>query len=409
MASSWWQEWNAATGRLAVLRMSSPPGRDSTDNSRAPRERVRRAYAAVLRGFLAQHRHDWLARARRLGRAALRRELGLADLLQVHQQTIAPLAEDADSAPVCECLGALLAPFDKAHRDLQQTVLRLRFESVSHERQCQVLAEAQSALQAKLGVAESAREQVAAELARQVALVDEILVSQKNVKLCCNQLLLLQEEEQKRISRELDRTADRWLSLAEESVGKLSRAEPHARRRRELASVGRRLRCAAKAVQVLSREVYPKIPENMSLEFGLRLCLADFERRTGVDGRFHCRGSFEGLDRTTRLLLYRLAQETFWRIMPHGHSTHVDMDLQRVNGSVEVQIKVGDAYAALRRRTERAPERHHWLMLQERVRLLNGQFVAEDHNGGGLTVRMALPLRIQDASHDGKDQCTDRR
>jgi signal transduction histidine kinase len=205
---------------------------------------------------------------------------------------------------------------------------------------------------------------------------------------------MLHEAEQKRLSQELERRVGGWLDIVQDALDAVAARCRDPRAATALAGPRRQLRRAAKATRQLAEELYPPVLDNMSLAFGLRECLTAFEQRTGACTSFHCSGNFQRVDSPARLLLYRIAHELFSCPLLSERPERVDMSLHQVNGSIQMQIQLRGAppsTPAMAPSSATGPPSQFWL-LQQRVRLLNGQFTADTDSGTTALVRVSLPL-----------------
>ncbi len=412
MRNFWRNEWNAATNRTPP---PAPPALPAAPADQEPvtlwghgappaadqRQQFIRNYEALLRSFLTQALPDLLPRAAALGQRAITLGLGLLDLLQIHRAALTNLSPPATGEEIDEhqvraadeFLLQALAPYETAFRELQVANSRLRYRLLLLQQRGQRLAAATARQQADISQHTQAEAALQAQTAEQEQRFTHLLAMQEELKKLCTQVLMLHEAEQKRLSLELERSVGGWLDVVDDALQAIAAQDKDPRRRRQLAGPCRQLRRAAKAARQLAEELYPPVLDNMSLAFGLRECLTAFQERTGARAIFHCSGNFQRVDSPSRLVLYRIAREIFVAPLLTGPAARVDMSLRQVNGSIQMQIKLTgqddpppDATAAT------LPGESQFVLLQERVRLLNGVFTADTDSGKTATIRVELPL-----------------
>jgi signal transduction histidine kinase len=158
--------------------------------------RLTRPYTVALKKYLADEQEAVLAQAYELGRLAIARGLGVLDMARMHQQALensgSPTPNfDRNSAQKAAGTFFLesLSPFEVTHRGFRETNSRLEQLIATLEKRNLQLAETNQELEVEIG--ERKRTEKA------------LRESEENLRNLSNQILYVQEEERKRISREL--------------------------------------------------------------------------------------------------------------------------------------------------------------------------------------------------------------
>jgi signal transduction histidine kinase len=193
------------------------------------------------------------------------------------------------------------------------------------------------------------------------------------------QLIAAQEEERRRIARELHDDFSQRLAAAAIAAGQ-GHLEPV---RAQLAAI-------AGDVHALSRRLHPAMLDDLGLEAAVSAeCRASFERG-GPPVDLAVDGSFEIVSRDVSLALYRIVQESLRNIRRHAAAEQVTVRLRSSLESAELEvIDDGKGFDAA------SPGFHPGLGLasmEERVRLLGGHWSLSSSPGHGTRIHVRLPL-----------------
>lgn len=335
-------------------------------------------YLEKLRRYLAREEEAVLQEAYELGRAALARGLGIMDMAKIHQAAWGRLlmAPKAVSRNGKAFNGAetffleTLSPFEATHRGFRETNVRLRLlienlrESEEHYRQ--LFKEAQS--------------------------------MQEGLRDLSSQLLRIQEEERKQISRELHDEVGQALTAINVNLAVLKKevaaANPTFERR--IADTQNLLEQTMTTVHRFARELRPAMLDDLGLVPALRSYIDQFTERTGIQIAFAAAPGVERLDNERKTVVYRVVQESLTNVAKHAHATRVEVTIQLTPRGIALAVRDNgqafevDAALALKKKN-----RLGLLGMRERVRLVNGVLAIESVPGKGTTVRAELPWQAR--------------
>jgi len=204
------------------------------------------------------------------------------------------------------------------------------------------------------------------------------------------QIIIAQEEERRRIARELhDQTGQALTSLL---VGLHTlETDPNPKRLHELKEI---VTSTLDGVRNLALELRPSVLDDLGLVPALqryvRTCAAynlavDFQT-VGLDSL--------RLPAPLETALYRIVQEALTNVVRHAHACQVSLLLEAREDAV-VAIVEDDGCGFEVERLMRGPVDEHWLGLhgmRERAELLGGRLTIESAPGVGTTVFVELPL-----------------
>jgi signal transduction histidine kinase/ABC-type uncharacterized transport system substrate-binding protein len=143
------------------------------------------------------------------------------------------------------------------------------------------------------------------------ARADESLsTSRKEARQLAGRLLTAQEDERKRLAREMHDDVSQRLAATAIGAGKFEQQFPMADpSRAAMASLKDQLIALSDDVHRISRQLHPAILDDLGLEDAIRSECDRFAEREGVVVQFHCGDLPERVPRDIALCLYRIAQE----------------------------------------------------------------------------------------------------
>lgn len=122
--------------------------------------------------------------------------------------------------------------------------------------------------------------------------------------------------------------------------------------------------------------------------------LKTYTERTGIAVELENAANIEGLDPQRGTVLYRVAQESLTNVFKHAEATRVRIRLRNEADHLCMEIADNGRGAARRPRSDgdAGEQRLGLIGMQERVRLVDGQFTIDSPPRRGTTVRVQIPL-----------------
>ncbi len=204
-----------------------------------------------------------------------------------------------------------------------------------------------------------------------------------------NQLVRVQEEERKTISRELHDEVGQILTGLRMELGTLSPNEGDEAFRQRLESVKRLAEEALRSVRNLALLVRPSMLDDLGLEPALRWQTREFSRRCGIPVSLAIEGKLDSLPEALRLCLYRAIQEALTNCGKHADASRVIVKVSHVDDRVSASVQDnGRGFDKFRLQT-------HGLGLVgmgERVRALQGTITVSSEPGRGTLISLEVPL-----------------
>jgi signal transduction histidine kinase len=227
-----------------------------------------------------------------------------------------------------------------------------------------------------------------------IRLFKEARAMEENLRLLSNKVLTVQEEERKHISRELHDEIGQALTAVNVSIAMLRAHGPD-----DEAFCGKvdraqhLLEQSMNLVHQFARELRPSMLDHLGPVAALQNYVKGFVERTGIKIDIEGSMSLEQLNPQQGTVLYRVAQESLTNVYKHAQATRVKIRLRQLAQAVRMEIvDNGRAFSVSNPGNGSDRQPLGLLGMQERVRLVNGQFAIESVPRRGTTVRVEIPL-----------------
>jgi signal transduction histidine kinase len=218
--------------------------------------------------------------------------------------------------------------------------------------------------------------------------VTEIHQTRKDLQQLAGRLLSVQEEERRRLARELHDDLAQRLSVLVIEAGKV-RSEGCSDEAAEiLQDVQDKLISISEDVHRISRQLHPSIIEDLGLEQALSSEIHNFSRLENIPVKLEYDiGSVEPAH-DIAVSLFRITQESLRNIQKHAHATSVSIQLVRENSSLLLTIK--DDGRGFEPDIVRNMPGLGLKSMRERIRLINGKISYISLPGQGTTVQVRV-------------------
>ena len=202
----------------------------------------------------------------------------------------------------------------------------------------------------------------------------------------------MQEDERRRLSRELHDDITQRLAFLSFELGKLAGETPNSveEMQASIRALQEQTLQTSAEVRRISHGLHPSVIEDFGLSVALEEFCGDFEKAQGVHVRF------EGLVDDSRLhaacagCLYRITQESLRNAVTHGRATEICVKLSVGSGSV--RLRVTDNGTGFLTDSVRTKAGLGIISMRERIRLVHGTLSLYSQPGQGTQVVASVPL-----------------
>src|SRR5216684_2364148 len=227
--------------------------------------------------------------------------------------------------------------------------------------------------------------------------ISERVRAEEELQRLSGQLLRLQDEERRRMARDLhDSTGQDLVALAT-TLSQLHASIPSSSRKlRKLAS-----QCQALAdqcireVRTLSYLLHPPMLDEAGLEDAIRHYAGGFTERTGIEVELEISPRLGRMKPDVELTLFRVVQESLTNIQRHSGSPQSKIWIERDPGKITLEIS--DKGSGISGNQRRRNGKLSFgvgvgiLSMHERVKLIGGRLEIES-SSSGTTVRATVPI-----------------
>ena len=364
--------------------------------------KLSRRYRMALQAHLKLGRSAGLESARGLGDRALASGLQTLDLAKLHEQVlvteILPACPRRKRAAIIKQAGiffaAAITPIEKTHRSAREAAVQLKkFIETLSQRTVELAA---SNLELSLEITQRKAAELAlkksehhySELLRQS---DHL---QEQLRRLSRQIILAQEEERKRISRELHDVIAQTLTGINIRLATLKK-EALVNTKGLDRNISRTQRLVEKSVDIVhrfARELRPAVLDDLGLVPALHSFVKLFSQRTRIHVHLKVFAGVEKLDGNQRTILYRVAQEALTNVSRHAQASRVEVSIQKVADGICMKINDdGKSFEVDRVLNARGRKRLGLLGMRERLEMVGGRFNIESTAGKGTTITANIP------------------
>jgi PAS domain S-box-containing protein len=169
----------------------------------------------------------------------------------------------------------------------------------------------------------------------------ELSKSEESLRRLSLNLLRTQDEERRRIGREMHDSLGQYLTALKMKLGVLRAKESNLNPEtaQQFAQCNSLLEECVKEVRTISYLLYPPMLEEMGLKSAVAWYLDGFSQRSGIKTNFQINETFGRVSRDVELAVFRLLQESLNNAHKHSGTAKVDIKMSRMNGTLHVQVR----------------------------------------------------------------------
>ena len=208
------------------------------------------------------------------------------------------------------------------------------------------------------------------------------------------QLVATQEEERKKLSRELHDHVGQTLTALRMELGRIDRVRGTAPAGLAQAVAESRALVddVVRTVRDLALGLRPSMLDDLGLQPALEWHIRDFSRRFGLPVQLTVTGDFNDLPDQHRTCVYRVVQEALTNCVRHSEAKRIEVTVSRHRNGLAIRLK--DDGVGL---SEARPRTGLGLRgIEERVRELGGTLSIASAAGQGTTLSVDLPLSVSE-------------
>jgi signal transduction histidine kinase len=215
--------------------------------------------------------------------------------------------------------------------------------------------------------------------------------AERQMRKLSQQLVATQEEERKKLSRELHDHVGQMLTALRMELGRIERSRASNETVvAEAVAAGRQLvDDVVRTVRDLALGLRPSMLDDFGLQAALEWHVRDFSRRCGLQVDLTTDGEFDGLPDQHRTCVYRAVQEALTNCIKHSSCRRIQVKV--LGRSNDLLVSIADDGVGV----DRSHRGGLGLRgIEERVRELQGETSIRSKPGEGTVVSVRLPIPI---------------
>jgi signal transduction histidine kinase len=365
--------------------------------------RLSRRYVAALRKHLQQGPRTSLQPARALGRQAMAGGLETLDLARIHERALIALVLPSSSPGTREAMvrragiffAEAITPIEKTHRTAREASSHFSQLNQTLRRRSADLAVSNRQLKKEIVQRKGVEKSLRKSEQHYGRLLEQSRDMQEQLRHLSRQLLTAQEEERKKISRELhDEIAQTLTSINVQLAALKADATVNVKDLQK--KIARTQRLVEKSVDIVhrfARELRPTVLDDLGLIPALHSFVKGLAKQTGIHIHLTVFAAVEKLAGDKRTVLYRVAQEALTNVVRHAQASQVDVSIEKLPSGICMKIRDdGKSFQVERVLRAKKNRRLGVLGMRERIEMVGGSFNIESAPGKGTTIRAQIPF-----------------
>ena len=221
--------------------------------------------------------------------------------------------------------------------------------------------------------------------------------SERELRAVTGRLIHAQEEERRRIARELHDDLNQGLALLAIELDLLAQKPPEsdALLGDRLHELSGRVKQLSSVVHELSHSLHPSKLEQLGLVASIRSLCKELARDHEMEIQFVDQQLPPSIPADAALCLYRITQEALQNVLKHGGAQHARVDL--LGSEDTVVLRITDQGAGFDAGSVDEKGGLGLISMRERLHILGGTIVINSRPGEGTRIEVHLPLNTSGA------------
>lgn len=375
---------------------------NSVSNIHDMRTELSRKYHAELQDYLRHGAGADVTQAWELGREAIALGMETLDMARMHEIAVVTLVLPLDSSSSRNSLmgragmffAEVITPIEQTHRGAREANTHLNHIIKVLNQRTAELDDSISELHLEIVYRQEVEESLRASERTSNELLAKSLQMQEEMRHLSRQLLSIQEEERRKISRELHDVIAQTLTGINMRLATLKAAsnENVDQLQAKITSTQHLVEKSLEIVHRFASELRPTVLDDLGLIPALKSFMKAFMEDTGVRVSLKVFAGIEQASNTVRTVLYRIAQEALTNVARHAKASQVEVCIQCLDGLIRMEVTDNghgfevDGTACANKR-----DRLGLVGMRERVEMIGGTFAVQSAPGQPTTVRVEIP------------------
>ncbi|MGH9846029.1 MAG: PAS domain S-box protein, partial [Blastocatellia bacterium] len=219
--------------------------------------------------------------------------------------------------------------------------------------------------------------------------------SHSRIEYLAGRLIVAQEEERKHIARELHDDLNQQVAALAIGISRLKRQLPDADPavHEQIARLQEKTDWLSERIRRISHQLHSSILQHVGLPAALKAYCSEFAEQEGIPVALDLQEELDAIPADAALCLYRVAQESLRNIARHSGAPSAEVKLGNRSGTLE--LRVADRGVGFDPKLCGGHQGLGLVSVEERVRLLHGNFQLNSRPGAGTELIVRIPLRSE--------------
>jgi signal transduction histidine kinase len=362
-----------------------------------------RRYEAALSRYLLQRPSSLSKTAVTLGREVVALGLETLDIVLIHEKVLikhaltvtSPVKQNQIVKRAGLFFAAVITPLEEGRRVAIAANVQLSRMNAALSQRTMDITRSNQQLKKEITCRKGIEKTLLRSERESRLLLNQSKLLQEKLRRLSQRILMVQEEERKRISRELHDVVAHVLTginlrLAALKIEASSNAKGLSRK---ITNTQRLVERSVDIVHRFARELRPAVLDDLGLIPALHSYMNVFSKDSGIRVNLTAFSGVELLSNMKRTVLYRIVQEALTNVERHAHASQVDVYIEKGTDRVIMRIKDnGKAFDLKRVWNAGITNRLGLLGMRERAEMIGGSLEIESARGQGTTIQVELPF-----------------
>ena len=234
-------------------------------------------------------------------------------------------------------------------------------------------------------------------LSGEISQVGRIIETAKNRQLIGLKIILAQEEERKRIAREIHDGPAQLLAnlvLRTEIVERMLVKQEFKMVQDEIVDLKGQVRASLEEIRKVIFNLRPMALDDLGLIPTLRKFIYDFEEKMRIRTLIETRGKEHRLSSAMEAAIYRLVQEALTNVAKHAQASYVVVEMTYQAQMVKIVVQDNGCGLRLDQLEKKSQDHFGIIGMRERVELLDGRMEIESALNDGTKIIIHIPTNV---------------
>ncbi|OAB47698.1 sensor histidine kinase [Paenibacillus antarcticus] len=234
-------------------------------------------------------------------------------------------------------------------------------------------------------------------LSGEISQVGRIIETAKNRQLIGLKIILAQEEERKRIAREIHDGPAQLLAnlvLRTEIVERMLVKQEFRMVQDEIVDLKGQVRASLEEIRKVIFNLRPMALDDLGLIPTLRKYIYDFEEKMRIRTLIETRGKEHRLSSAMEAAMYRLVQEALTNVAKHAQASYVVVEITYQAQMVKIVVQDNGCGLRLDQLEKKSQDHFGIIGMRERVELLDGRMEIESALNDGTKIIIHIPTNV---------------